>query len=235
MLSLMEVGTMRKAITTAVAVAMMAAFSTIGIGAAQAAASTQDSAFLADNEQTNLAEQTIGALALQRGQDSATKTLAQMTITDHQAAQTKVTAVAQALGVTLPTAPNPTQQAQAAELKTVASSAFDLTYAQIQVAGHELSIANTQKEISSGSDPTVIAYAQYYLPVAQMHLQMAQAEVTALGGNPGSVPAGTGGMAASGSGDSLGWELGVSAGVLVAALGAVALVRSRRRPSNQLS
>jgi putative membrane protein len=221
---------MRKIITVGATVAVLATSAIIGAGAAQAAPSSQDSAFLADNEQTNLAEQTIGAIALQRGQDSATKDLAQKTVTDHQAAQAKVTGVAQALSVTLPTTPNATQQAQAAQLKAVSTSGFDLAYAQIQVAGHQLSIANTQKEISSGSDPSAIAYAQYYLPVAQMHLQMAQAEVSALGGDPNAVPAGTGGTAASGNTDHRGWEIGIGSGAVLIALGFGLLARSRRRP-----
>jgi putative membrane protein len=220
---------MKKMIISSVVAGVFAAVTMAGVGVAQAAPSTQDTTFLADNEQTNIAEQSIGALAEQRGQDSGTKSLAQMTSSDHKVAQGKVTAVAKALAVTLPTAPNPTQLAQAAQLKSVSASAFDLTYAQIQVSGHELAVANTQKEISAGSDSSAIAYAKSYLPVAQMHLQMAQAEVAALGGSPTGVPAGTGGMAATGSADRLGWELGIGAGAVILAVGAGVLVRSRRR------
>ena len=216
-------------IRTGMAASVIAVALATGTGIAQAAPTGQDTAFLADNEQTNIAEQTIGALAKQRGRDAGTLALAQQTVSDHQAAQTKVTAVAQALSVPLPTTPNATQVAQAAQLQSASAAAFDLTYAQIQVAGHQLAVANTEKEISSGSEPSVIAYAQGYLPVAQMHLQMAQAQVSALGGNPTGVPAGSGGMAATGSSGHIGRDVGLGAGVILVVVGGTLYARGRRR------
>jgi putative membrane protein len=224
-------GTVRKSIVAAVAVVTFAVVGLAGMGAAQAAPSSQDTTFLKSNEQVNLAEQAIGTIAEQRSQNSQTMALAKMTISDHKTAEAKNKSVSSALKVVLPTAPNATQQAQAAQLKSVAASSFDLTYVQIQVAGHQMSIADTQKEISSGSDPSVIAYAKGYLPVAQMHLKMAQDELAALGGNPSSVNAGTGGLVATG-GTSHTWEWGVLAAGLLVAGGGAALLLSRRRVSD---
>jgi putative membrane protein len=219
----------RKAVLATVAVATLAVTGLTGMAAAQAAPTSQDTAFLQSNEQVNLAEQAIGTIAEQRSQKSDTLSLAKMTISDHQAAQARNKAVSSSLKVSLPAAPNPAQQAQAAELKTVSASSFDLTYVQIQVAGHQMSIADTQKEISAGSDASVIAYAKGYLPVAQMHLKMAQAELSALGGDPSSVNAGSGGLVATG-GSSHTWEwTALAAGVLAAAGGAAALTFGRRR------
>ena len=152
-----------------------------------------------------------------------------MTIADHKAAMAKLTTVAKTLGVTLPTAPNAEQQAQAATLKATSTDAFDLAYSEIQVAGHQKSIANTDTEIAGGADQTVKDYATYYLPVAQMHLTMAQSAVTNLGGTPGEVPAGTGGQAATTSGTTEGVEIGllVVGGALLVGSGVV-LARRRR-------
>ncbi|MHA3702674.1 DUF4142 domain-containing protein [Jatrophihabitans sp. YIM 134969] len=213
------------------AVLALTAGATLAFGAAPASAAPNqvDGTFLVANEQTNLAEITIGTLALQKATTSEVRDLATMTVNDHKAAQTKVLAVAKALGVTLPTAPNSTQQAQAAQLQAASGSAFDVTYAQIQVAGHQLSLSDTDTELSGGSDPSVKSYATSYKPVVTMHLQMAQSAVTALGGTPGSVPAGTGGQAATTSGTTEGVAVGLVVVGGVALVGAGGFLVARRR------
>ncbi len=201
----------------------------LGMPAAAAdSPSGQDKAFMAKNAQTDLAEIAIGQIATSRSSNSQTLALANKTVSDHQAALTKLKSVAQSADVTLPTAPNPQQQADAQKLKTVAADAFDLTYAQVQVAGHNLSIGDTKTELSSGSDLTVTDYANGYLPVAQMHLSMAEDLLSSLGGNPGSVPAGTGGLAAATSSSTVLEQVGI--GVVGVALlgGAVVMIRRRR-------
>lgn len=184
------------------------------------------------NEQVNLAEITIGKLALQRAKSAAARSLATKTISDHEAAKTKLTALAATEHVTLPSAPNATQQSQAATLKSVSAGKFDLTYLQIQVAGHNLSIAATNTEISTGSDAPTVAYAKYYLPVATMHLKMARDAIATLGGEPTGVPAGTGGHAATTSATTIrdAWT-GGAAGILLALLGGFGLLRRRRTGS----
>jgi putative membrane protein len=199
-----------------------------GAGAASAAPalSTQDQQFLMANEQTNLAELTIDPLAEQKTQNAMSLDLARTSMTDHTTAKNLVTQLAQQLGVTLPSAPNATQQAQAAKLQAASSASFDLLFAQVQLAGHQLSVASTEKEIGSGGNAQVVQYAKTYLPLAQKHLQMAQQEVQSLGGST-AVAAGSGGTAATDGSSPLGWELGLGAGLLAAAAGAAALGRGR--------
>ncbi|MCW2525964.1 MAG: hypothetical protein JWM76_824 [Pseudonocardiales bacterium] len=199
--------------------------------AGEAAPSAQDSAFMMSNEQVNLAEIAIGNLALQRATSNSARALATMTISDHQAAQTKLMALAASENVTLPTAPNAQQQAQAATLTSVSAASFDLTYLQIQVSGHQTSIAATNTEIASGTDAAVVTYAKGYLPVAQMHLTMAQTGVVALGGaTPTAVPAGNGGQAATTSAttERTAW-IGAAVGLLLVIGAGYGLLR-RRRP-----
>src|SRR4029078_3930922 len=74
------------------------------------------------------------------------------------------------------------QQAQADQLKSVASSSFDLAYAENQVGGHQQSIAGTQQEISHGSNSSVVSYAKSFLSLEQSHLADAQAQLNAIGG-----------------------------------------------------
>jgi len=62
-----------------------------------------------------------------------------------------VRSVAAQVGASLPSGSNADQQATAAKLRNVASSAFDLTYDQAQVTGHNQSIAGTDAEITAGT------------------------------------------------------------------------------------
>ncbi|GAA2008831.1 hypothetical protein GCM10009818_20710 [Nakamurella flavida] len=97
------------------------------------------------------------------------------------------------------------------------------------MAGHQKSVASTEKEIAEGTDATVVAYATGYLPVAQHHLMMAEEALAAAGGAPAAVPAGSGGLmgTADGSGQSLAWAVGV-AGLALVGGGVVALRRRER-------
>lgn len=209
-------------------IAAMAVAGAAALGAAGSAAADtndQDAAFIQANAQTNLAEITLGELALQRAQYDSTRELAQMTLTDHQTALGQLQEVADGLGVTLPDAPNAEQQSQAATLQAIDTADFDAAYAQIQVAGHQKSIANTEAELSGGSDASLLAYAQGYLPVATHHLEMAQ-DVVAEVGAPTSVPAGSGGLVGTTAGSTMVLQgLLIVGGMLVLGVGAAGLRR----------
>jgi putative membrane protein len=198
-----------------------------------ATASAQDTSWTQATAQTDLAEIAIGQLAQQRASHSATKMMAQVTISDHTKNLSQLKTIASQDGITLPSAPNATQQAQAAQLKSVASSQFDATYDSIQIQGHELSISQTRTEIANGSSAAVKGNATTYLPVAEKHLQMAESGYTALGGSVSSVPgvnAGSGGLAATRPADDAPWLAAGALGVvLLVGTGAFGL---RRRHSN---
>jgi putative membrane protein len=201
--------------------------STVPAGAATvaASASAQDVSWAQATAQTDYAEIAIGQLADQRAEHSATKMMAQVTISDHTKALASLKSVASQDGITLPTAPSATQQSQAAQLKSVASSQFDATYDAIQIKGHELSISATQAELADGSSTAVKDDAQAYLPVAEKHLRMAESDYTALGGPVSAVSAGTGGLAATNSDDAPWIAVGAAGALLLAGTGAFGLRR----------
>ena len=190
----------------------------------------QDQTFMTKNAQTDLAEIAIGKIALQRSTSTQVQALATKTMADHEAALTKLQGVAGGVGFTLPGAPNAEQQSDAAKLSSVDAAQFDLTYAQVQVVGHNLSISDTNTELSSGQNSALLSYATGYLPVAQMHLTMADALLSALGGSvPGSAPAGTGGLAASTPAGVISFQVVVvGLGLLVAGAASTVLIRRRR-------
>lgn len=168
--------------------------------------SSQDATFLQVTQQYNLAEQAFGQIAQDRGQASGITQLATTTLNEHKNAQTKVTSLAADLGVDLPTTLSSVQQAQADQLKSVATSSFDLAYAENQVGGHQQSISSTQQEISHGSNSNVVSYAKSFLTLEQSHLKDAQAQLNAISGGSsgttsegGSSSGGSGGGGGSGS------------------------------------
>ena len=202
-------------------------------GQTRAAAAQQDASWAQATAQTDLAEIAIGNLAEQRAQHSATKMMAQVTISDHTKALASLKQVASQAGITLPTAPSTTQQSQAAQLKSVASSQFDATYDSIQIKGHELSISQTRTELADGSSSAVKGNAQAYLPVAEKHLQMAETDYQALGGSVSGVDAGSGGLAATQPANDAPWfAVGALGALLLAGTGALGL---RRRSSGRFS
>ncbi len=193
-------------------------------------ASSSDITWAQGTAQTDLAEITIGKIAEQRAQHSDTKMMAQVTISDHTKALASLKAVAAKAKIKLPTAPSAEQQAQAAQLKSVASSQFDATYDAIQIKGHELSISSTKAEISDGTSKAVIDNAGTYLPVAEKHLQMAESDYASLTGSTSGTPgvsAGTGGLAATQPADDLPWFAAGAAGLLL--LGGTGAAGLRRR------
>src|ERR1700744_254868 len=205
--------------------ATVAATGQTTVSARPASASAQDVTWAQATAQTDYAEIAIGQLAEQRAEKSDTKMMAQVTISDHTKALASLKSVASQDGITLPTGPNATQQAQAAQLKAVAASQFDATYDVIQIKGHELSISATQAEIANGSSTAVKGNAEAYLPVAEKHLQMAESDSTALGGSVSAVSAGTGGLAATNSDDAPWIAVGAAGALLLAGTGALGLRR----------
>jgi putative membrane protein len=145
-------------------------------GAADAAMkpSTQDVTWMKANAQTDLAEISLGTLVAAKSTNADTRNLAKVTKSQHTAALGKLTTIAKGLHVTLPTSPNTSQLTQASALKKLSGMDFNKTYDLDQIQGHTLSISQTGTEIAKGDDAKVVSFAKYYLPIAQMHLKMAQ-------------------------------------------------------------
>lgn len=139
------------------------------------------------NAQTNLAEISGASIALARSGTHTVRSLAQMIKSDHEKAQSQLTAVAQSVGYTLPTKPNSFELREAKTLKTASAETFDATYLQVQIQGHRASISNTQAEIDHGTDARVVHYAKSYLPVAEKHLRMVSAAIAAERSGPAGV------------------------------------------------
>ena len=201
-----------------------AVVSVAGAGAAGAqadAVNDQDKTFLKSQQETNLAEISLGKVAIERATSEKVRELATKLVSDHEQVSDLNRALSSKLGLPIPDQPSAEQQATAEKVKSQTGAAFDAAYVAAQVEGHTKSVAAAQKQISAGSHPEVKAFATEYLPKAQMHLQHSQAAQS----QGGSAAAGASALPRTGTGSAP--LAGIGAGL--ASAGVVAR-RWGRRP-----
>jgi putative membrane protein len=195
---------------------------------ALAAPSSQDTTWMQAAHQSNLAEIAAGNAAQKSASSAQVKQLGAMFVQMHTQLDQQLTQAAQQLGVQLPSSPSATQQQQLAAVQQKSGSAFDSAWVSQQIGSHSTTLAATQRELSSGSDSTVLQLAKTATPVVQQHLTQLRSAAGQLG-IPASVNGGTGGQAAGSGNEVTGWAL-AGAGSLAVLAGAAAVVRRRRAP-----
>jgi putative membrane protein len=166
-------------------------------GPAGAAPSAQDTRFLREAHQTNLAEIAVGQLAEQKGASQTVRDIGARLVTDHTALDGPLRSAASALRVSLPTEPTAEQQAVATRLRNASGAEFDRLFVITQLDGHARAIRAGETEIASGSDPRARQVAIEAAPVIKAHHDALMAAARQLG-IPTSVDAGNGGQAAPG-------------------------------------
>jgi len=143
--------------------------------------SAQDTQFLQESHQTNLAEIAAGHLAQQKGNNQTVKNLGAKFVTDHTKLDQSLKSVANSVGVSLPSTPNSSQQAVENQLKKKSGTQFDNLFVTSQFAGHTQAMRTTQTEIDNGSNPAVVKLATDSLPVIESHHQALEAAAKQLG------------------------------------------------------
>jgi putative membrane protein len=136
--------------------------------------SAQDVHWMRSNARTDLAEITLGKLALAKSHRPGVRQVAIVTLKDHEAVLAKLRVLAKREHVKLPARPNASQRKDARKLESLSGRKFNLAWDKVEIAGHKLSIKQTRKETAQGSAPPVAHFARRYLPVAKMHLRMAE-------------------------------------------------------------
>lgn len=182
----------RKTLKALLAVSAVAAmFCTVGVQAQTSSSAAQSSAVgqtgsmaklnsgdekaLKDMAQANINEVAAAKIALSKAESSEVKAFAQKMVDDHGAALTKVQAVAQQKGVTLPTEPDAMHKAMADKLEKESGDAFDKMY--MENAGtkdHQMVLSKLQSGAKNIKDPDVKALADAHTPVVEQHLKSAQ-------------------------------------------------------------
>ena len=153
-----------------------------GAGQAAAGAATSGAKLSASDEKAvkdmamaDMAEVETGKLAVNKSQNAEVKAFAQQMIDDHGQALSKVQALAQARGVTLPTELDAKHKAMSAKLEKLSGDAFDKAYmAGAGVKDHKDTKAKLASDAKKIKDPDVKALADQHMPVVEQHLKSAQ-------------------------------------------------------------
>jgi predicted outer membrane protein len=146
-----------------------------GAATAGAKLSSWDQKALMDMAMADMAEVATGKLAQSKGQSAEVKAFGQQMIDDHGAALTKVQALAQARGVTLPTELDSKHKSMSAKLEKLSGAEFDKAYmAQAGVKDHTDTHKKLVADAKKIKDPEVKALADQHMPVVEQHLKAAQ-------------------------------------------------------------
>lgn len=149
--------------------------SSSGTAASGAKLSASDQKAVKDMAMADMAEVATGKLALSKSQNADVKAFAQQMIDDHGQALTKVQALAQARGVTLPTDLDAKHKAMSAKLEKLSGDAFDKAYmSDAGVKDHKTVLAKLKADAKKIKDPDVKALADQHVPVVEQHLKSAE-------------------------------------------------------------
>jgi putative membrane protein len=157
---------------TLVLAAVAAAVASLPAAAASPSLSAWDKQWLMTSISGDRFEVAGGKLAQQKTQTPAVKALADRLVADHSKSLTESIALAQKLGVKVPSAPTPSMQW---ELKAVAAvTDFDRWYSSLETQDHLQDIAEATAESAEGTNPEVRAAAKQELPLLKEHLALAR-------------------------------------------------------------
>jgi len=129
-----------------------------------------DSLFVMKAAADNQAEIALGNLAIKNAKGKRVKNFGWLMIKDHGKANDKLTAIAAAKKLNLPTKPDSTQQQQMALLVKKWGGDFDKAYISIMIDDHNQNIKDFSEAATKTQDPDIKSYAKKQLPVVQKHL-----------------------------------------------------------------
>jgi putative membrane protein len=124
-----------------------------------------------------------GQIAQTNSANAQIKALGARLVADHTKSLKSAIKLAHRLGIKVPKAPTPSERW---ELKTVGrftGTAFDKSYADLEVFDHKQDIKESKDEVDMGTNRAVRKEAKTDLPVLRQHLKLAKAALAAVGGN----------------------------------------------------
>jgi putative membrane protein len=144
-------------------------------GTATTAADSHAAAFLTDAMKGDNSEVKAGNMAADKGSTQAVKDFGKMLATDHGTHLTKVTALAQSMGVPTTNDVTPDAAALATKLQGLSGKDFDKAFVAGMIADHKKAIDMYQKEASSSDPAPLTSLAKDTVPTLQKHLKAAEA------------------------------------------------------------
>ncbi|NHO31599.1 DUF4142 domain-containing protein [Acetobacter fallax] len=139
------------------------------------ALSTSDATFVQNASEINLVEVALGKAAATSAENAGVKSYAAAQVSDHTAAENRLSAIASSHGVTLATAPNADDQKIITTMAALKNSAFDQAYLSRMVANHKAALPVMTSEASTSTDIDLKSYAEDNSATVQKHLTAAEA------------------------------------------------------------
>jgi putative membrane protein len=133
-----------------------------------------DSEFLVDQAEINLAEIELGKLAQQKGTNPEVKKYGKMLVDEHTKAASEVSALAKAKNFTLPTSLTEEGQEEYKKLNEKTGLDFDKKFVDMMVDGHEKAIDKLQKASKDATDADVKLWASNNIAGLTAHLEHAK-------------------------------------------------------------
>ena len=135
---------------------------------------TADRTFAQEAAIGGMSEVDLGRLAEHEGQSAAVRAFGQQMVADHGKANSRLTQLAEAVGIPLPKGLDAEHRTMQEQLSRLQGVAFDRAFIRGQITDHQRTAQLLEYEIGSGQDAQVKAFASDVLPVVMQHLEMAQ-------------------------------------------------------------
>lgn len=139
-----------------------------------AALSAQDMKFVNMAAAGGMAEVEEGKLAQQKATNSAVKDFARKMVDDHSKANAKLTSIAQAKNIKLPSSIGDEHKKTLSDLHGKRGADFDRAYVMSEIDDHKATIQLFEEQSRSGQDADLKAFATETLPTLKQHLAMVE-------------------------------------------------------------
>ncbi|MDR6762235.1 putative membrane protein [Flavobacterium sp. 2755] len=133
-----------------------------------------DSEFLVDQAEINLAEIEIGKLAQQKSSNAEVKKFGKMLVDEHTKSASEVSALAKAKNFTLPSSLTEEGQEEYNKLNEKTGLDFDKKFADMMIDGHQKAIDKLQKAVKDAHDEDVKLWATNNIAGLTAHLEHAK-------------------------------------------------------------
>ncbi|KLT69712.1 DUF4142 domain-containing protein [Flavobacterium sp. ABG] len=133
-----------------------------------------DSEFLVDITEVNLAEIEIGKLAQTKSTNAEVKKLGKMLVDQHTKSASEVSALAKTKNFTIPTSLTEEGQEAYNKLNEKSGVDFDKKFADMMIDGHEKAINELRKASESAKDQDIKLWASKSIAGLTVHLEHAK-------------------------------------------------------------
>jgi putative membrane protein len=139
----------------------------------------KDKKFIEDAAEDGQTEVALADLGIAKAQNPQLKSFAQQMKQDHQQANTKLTQIAQNLGVQV--TPSDRKESEIKRFQKLNGADFDKEFAAQQLKDHQKDIKRFEKAAQDLTNPELKQFASETLPVLERHLQHVASIAPAVG------------------------------------------------------